>query len=159
MSSHFLFAYFIAYSGIVFWMMTSPDIRFGYPYLLMSLLFPLGSILSTNDKYETVKNGNFHKSVIAISIVGCMYYGTIAINFLKPYSIKAGVLRPFKSIEYEKNNELKSFQYVMLANNIKLYIHDSLHHSINAPLPSCSPYRREIRMRGNKLKDGFKTQP
>ncbi len=156
---YFFLAFCIAYTGIIFWMMTSPDIRFGYHYLLLSLLFPIILLVNQFDKFLNLNKGYFHKTVTAISLVGCIYYGTIAINFLQPYSIQSILIRPFISVEYKKNNDLKSSKFVMLKNNTKLYIHDSLHHSINAPLPSCSPYRKGIAMRGNKLQDGFKTQP
>ena len=159
LTKHFLFAFFISYSGILFWMITSPDIRFGYHYLLLCLIFPLALFWPRKYKWENVNNGYFHKTVIAISVVGCIYYGNIAVDFLKPYSISTCVIKPFISAEYEKNNDLKTFKYVMLTNNTKLYIHDSMHHTINVPLPSCSPYRRGIAMRGNNLQNGFKTQP
>ena len=34
-----LFAFFISYSGIWFWIFTSPDIRFGYHYLISCIVF------------------------------------------------------------------------------------------------------------------------
>jgi hypothetical protein len=143
----------IAYVGVWFWLITSPDIRFGYHYLLPSILLPLLSY---------AKNFSYQRYTqllpYAICLI-CFYYDFTAIKKLQPYSFSQYVVRPLRSPEYYKRNDLNTFQYVMLNNGVKLYIQDSTHHSINAPLPSCYPYNPALRMRGNKLQDGFKTLP
>lgn len=152
-----LFSIFMACSGVWFWVLTSPDIRFGYHYLVPCIVFPSMVILQSGREA-----GNalvFQTIFVMLTVAGCVYYAGIAIRFLQPYTIAACVMRPFKCPEYDKNNALNSFRFVLLNKSIRLYIHDSLHHSINAPLPSCAPYRSGISLRGSKLQDGFKTQP
>jgi hypothetical protein len=146
-------AWLIAYVGVWFWLITSPDIRFGYHYLLPCILLPLLSY-AKNFSYQPYTQ----LLPYAICLI-CFYYDFTAIKKLQPYSFSQYIVRPLKSPEYYKRNDLNSFQYVMLSNRVKLYIQDSTHHSINAPLPSCYPYNPGIRMRGNKLEDGFKTLP
>lgn len=143
--------WFIAYAGAWFWIATSPDIRFGFHYLFPCIFFPL---LAAGKGVEVKQHLLFNVVVLLV----CLYYDYMAIYMLKPYSFSF-VLRPLKSPEYYKNNDKLSFRYVLLNNETKLYIQDSTHHSINAPLPVCYPYRAGIEMRGNKLEDGFKTQP
>jgi hypothetical protein len=145
--------WFIAYVGVWFWLTTSPDIRFGYHYLLPCIIFPLLTY-TKNISYE-----RFTQLLPFVFCIICFYYDFVAIKKLQPYSFSQYVIRPLKSPEYYKRNDLNSFQYVLLNNGVKLYIQDSSHHSINAPLPSCYPYNSGIRMRGNKLADGFKTLP
>ena len=148
-------AFSISYFGIWFWMFSSPDIRFGYHFLVMSIVLPM-LVLLKNVRFQFA---NLNKIFVIITAIACLYYCNMAFHLTKPKPVSASLIRPFKCPEYYKNNDLSSFRYVMLNNNIKLYIHDSLHHSINAPLPSCFPYRTGIVMRGNNLQDGFKTQP
>jgi hypothetical protein len=143
----------IAYVGVWFWLITSPDIRFGYHYLLPCILLPLLSY-AKNFSYQPYTQ----LLPYAICLI-CFYYDFTAIKKLQPYSFSQYVVRPLRSPEYYKRNDLNTFQYVMLNNGVKLYIQDSTHHSINAPLPSCYPYNPALRMRGNKLQDGFKTLP
>ena len=148
-------AFSISYFGIWFWMFSSPDIRFGYHFLVMSIVLPM-LVLLKNVRFQFA---NLNKIFVIITAIACLYYCNMAFHLTKPKPVSASLIRPFKCPEYYKNNDLSSFRYDMLNNNIKLYIHDSLHHSINAPLPSCFPYRTGIVMRGNNLQDGFKTQP
>jgi hypothetical protein len=146
-------AWLVAYVGVWFWLITSPDIRFGYHYLLPCILLPLLSC-AKNFSYQPYTQ----LLPYAICLI-CFYYDFVAIKKLQPYSFSQYIVCPLKSPEYYKRNDLNTFKYVMLSNRVKLYIQDSTHHSINAPLPSCYPYNPGIRMRGNKLEDGFKTLP
>lgn len=153
-----LLACFISYCGIIFWINTSPDIRFGYHFIIPALFFPLLYIA----QQPRMNNLRFHyfgeKLYAVIFIAGCMHYAIIGYNYIKPYSIADVIIKPLKSNEYFKNNRLESFQFVYLNDSIKLFIHDAQHHSINAPLPSCSPYRNGIQLRGTNLQEGFRTQ-
>lgn len=150
-----LTAFFVAYFGIWFWLLGSPDIRFGYHYLVMCIALPVIPLLK-NVRFGFVF---MNRIFIAATIFSVVYYGNMAFNFLRPNPLFGCMVKPYKSPEYYKNNDLNTFKFVMINKNIRLYIHDSLHHSINAPLPSCFPYRPGISMRGNKLQDGFKMLP
>lgn len=141
----------VSYTGIWFWVITSPDIRFGYHYLLPCIFLPL---LTYAESVTHQLRG--YVLPMAVSLV-CVYYGFLAIRMLQPYSLSQYIVYPLKSPVYFRGNDLHTFRYVMLNDSIKLYIHDGNHHSINAPLPSCSPYHAGIRMRGDKLANGFKT--
>ncbi len=146
----------ISYTGVWFWMITSPDIRFGYHYLLPALLFPLFSV---SDNFTFTERSFLKVSMATAVCMICLYHTYHAVTRLRPYMLSQYFYRPLRSPEYFENNDLSSFKYVMLNGSIRLYIPDSSHNSINAPLPVCFPYRKEIKMRGNKLEDGFKTQP
>jgi len=155
-TSCYLLPWLISYIAIWFWLITSPDIRFGYHYLLPCIFFPLFLV----SEGITLKAKPLLTASVSIVIcMICLYHDYHAIKRLQPYRVSEYFYTPLKSPEYYKNNDLSTFKYVMLTNNVKLYIHDSAHHSINAPMPACSPYRPGIKMRGSKLEDGFKTAP
>lgn len=146
-------AWLIAFVGFWFWILTSPDIRFGYHFALMLIVTPLLELpflgkINTDDSKS---------SIIGTSgiILICVYYHFLAFQRLKTFPISQLLSKPLRSEEYSKNNDLSSFKYVMLNDRVKLYIHDSSHHSINAPLPSCSPYHEGLRLRGDGIGDGF----
>jgi hypothetical protein len=141
----------IAYAGLWFWLIGSPDVRFGFPYIISSILFPL---LFFAKRY-LLPNKSFIV-FIPVIVVLCFYYDYKALKMLALYQASDWIYKPLKHPEYLKNNDMKTFKYVLLNNNTKLYIHDSTHHTINAPLPSCAPYREGIRMRGNTLQEGFR---
>jgi hypothetical protein len=151
-----VFKYVIAYSGVIFWMIGSPDVRFGYTFLTLSISIPLIAIAERKQQHLSFKRSNLVFG--AFVFFYCTYYSTTAIRMLKPYSIGEYLVRPLRDTVYFIQNDMATFKYVQLNNTTILYIHDSAHHSINAPLPSCAPYRQGIKLRGNSLQDGFKIE-
>jgi hypothetical protein len=150
-----LVKYVIAYTGVLFWMMGSPDVRFGYTFLVLCILLPLMVLAEKSPTYFSDKR--FYIACQTIVLVYCMYYAATAVKMLKPHNIADFAVKPLRDPVYFRENDLATFRFVLLNENVRLYIHDSAHHSINAPLPSCAPYREGIKMRGNNLQDGFKT--
>lgn len=153
-SSFYLCTWVVAYICLLFWLVTSPDIRFGYHYMLPCLFIPLFAI---NTHRPVNVNRWMYKLSLPVIGIASLYYTYLALQMLQPYPLSRWLFRPLKSPEYYRRNDLSTFKYVMLNNGVKLYIYDdSAHHTINAPLPSCSPYREGIRMRGDKIEDGFR---
>jgi hypothetical protein len=103
------------------------------------------------------KPKQIHLAFTTIVFIYCVYYAGTAVTMLKSHNIADFVVKPLRDPVYFRENDLATFKFVMLNDSVKLYIHDPAHHSINAPLPSCAPYRAGIRMRGNTLQEGFKT--
>ncbi len=152
-SKPYVAAYFIATAGLIFWLIGSPDVRFGYHYMLPILFFPL--LLVASKKSLNI-SGSLLKGFTLVTLLMCGYYAVIAIKMLSPFSPKQYALQPLRSAEYLTNNELSSFNFVMLNDTTKLYFHDRSHHSLNAPLPSSDKFRKGISMRGATLQEGFR---
>ncbi|HEX8334570.1 MAG TPA: hypothetical protein VF622_18240, partial [Segetibacter sp.] len=142
-------------TGVIFWMMGSPDVRFGYSFLVLCIFLPLMFFAEKKSFYFKPKQ--IHLAFTTIVFIYCVYYAGTAVTMLKSHNIADFVVKPLRDPVYFRENDLATFKFVMLNDSVKLYIHDPAHHSINAPLPSCAPYRAGIRMRGNTLQEGFKT--
>ncbi|WP_207492259.1 LIC_10190 family membrane protein [Aridibaculum aurantiacum] len=143
----------VAYLGILFWLIGSPDVRFGYHFMIPVIFFPL--LLLLNNTHKT--GGKISESIYTLAALGmCVYFSYVAARMLAPYTISQYAVKPLKSEEYHKNNDLGSFTFVPLSDSIKLYIHDRHHHSLNAPLPSTDVFRPGVRLRGTTLQDGFR---
>jgi uncharacterized MnhB-related membrane protein len=149
----YLAAYAIAVAGLIFWLLGSPDVRFGYHYMLPIVFFPLFLIASR----KTLSfSGNLSNIFSIVTVLMCCYYCFIAIKMLAPSPVKQYVVKPLRSAEYLSNNDLASFNFVTLNDSVKLFFHDSTHHTLNAPLPSSDKYRKGIGMRGATLQEGFR---
>ena len=98
----------------------------------------------------------------SVAVVICCIYISKTIMMLSSYSVSSYLIKPLMQVDYFKRNDLKSFPKIALTNGVVLYIDDETHNCINAPLP-CFPRHfqsilpAQIKMRGNKIEDGFKT--
>jgi hypothetical protein len=149
--------YLIAYTGVIFWMLGSPDVRFGYSFLVLCIFLPLMFLAEKSSFHFITKK--IHIAFTTIVFIYCIYFAAIAVKMLRLNNIADFAVKPLRDPVYFRENDLASFKFVMLSDSVKLYIHDSAHHSINAPLPSCAPYREGIKLRGRTLQEGFKTIP
>jgi len=148
-----MYVWLVAYAGIWFWIYGSPDVRFGYPFLVACLMLPL---LVLFDKREINSIG---KKVLAIiTVASCFYYCQIAYRMFHQHPLHEWIVKPLLHPEQLKNKDLSTFRYKQLNSKVKLYLHDSTHHCINAPFPCSAEYSSNVVLRGQTIADGFKAQ-
>jgi hypothetical protein len=153
-----VFLFFLSYAAIWFWILTSPDIRFGVIFKLFCIFLPLSGFLKNIGATKLMQ-------IFAgfIIVMAALYYSRMAIGKTPHDLLSKHLILPPRDVFYYKKNDLSTFRYIMLNNNVKLYVYDSMHHSINAPLPVYSAPQRQgidtsvnIQMRGLRIVDGFR---
>ena len=98
----------------------------------------------------------------SVAVIICNNYIIKTIMVLSPYPVFSYLIKPLMQVDYFKRNVLKSFPKIALTNGVVMFIDDETHNCINAPL-LCFPRHfpgilpPQIKMRGNKIEDGFKT--
>ncbi len=142
--------------SITFWICNSPDYRFGYPYLISAVLVLL--LFLTKNKPVRVP---LKLIAAGLAVILCAYYIKHAIAILSPFQIKNYTIKPFRGQQYDQKNDLSNFPSVILNDQVKLYVEDSIHWCNMAPLPCCTPgfYKLspgQIQLRGNNIEDGFR---
>lgn len=147
----------LSFVGLLFWLINSPDYRFGYPYIISLIAVVLFPVLLNKQITSTWKN-----AISFTAVVVCIFYSVKVILMLQPYPISTYIVKPLKQMDYFKRNDLSTFPFINLSNGVVMYIDDEAHNCINAPLP-CFPRHfpgivpTQIKMRGNKIENGFET--
>lgn len=153
-----LIVYLISYIGVWFWILTSPDIRFGIVFKLFCIFIPLSLMVR---KVQLSKP--FQYFAVVAMMMACIYYTRIGFQKIPNKFLSSNLVLPPRDVWYYKNNDLKTFRYIMLNNKVKLYVWDSAHHSVNAPFPVFSTPDRHgidtgvnVELRGEDVQHGFK---
>ena len=142
--------------GIIFWLINSPDYRFGYAYIIAGI----GCVLLYFLKGKK-NNQLLYVTSIIILFAASGYYATRAIRHLEGYSIAKYWLKPMPSSVFRLPHKISTYQYRMLNNDTKLYIEDSLHNWNLVPLPAYMDFgpgitADNIELLGSKIEDGFR---
>ncbi len=153
-SSFFIVSF--AFVGLLFWLVNSPDYRFGFPYIITLITVVLLPLVSPFTMHKSL---SYVVTFVAVCI--CLFYAGKTVTMLSAYPVSSYVIKPLKQMDYFKRNDLASFPTIRLANGVVMYVDDSLHNCINAPLP-CFPKHfpsiqpTQIQMRGERMEDGFR---
>jgi hypothetical protein len=153
-----LIVYIISYIGVWFWILTSPDIRFGIVFKLFCIFIPISLILLK------VRLSLFYQLAgTGVMVIACVYYFMIGYNKIPVNFFSDNLFLPPRDAWYYKNNDLETYRYIILNNKVKLYVWDSAHHSVNAPLPVFSAPERpgidtgvNVELRGVDVQQGFR---
>lgn len=150
--------YITCYIAVWFWILTSPDIRFGIVFKLFCIFLPISCILV---KVRVTRFSEFAGT--CVMVIACAYYMMIGYSKIPKEFISENFFLPPRDEWYYKNNDIKSFRYIMLNDKVKLYIWDSAHHSVNAPLPVFSAPERagidtgvNVALRKTEVQQGFR---
>jgi hypothetical protein len=142
--------------GLIYWVTNSPDYRFGLAYIV-SLIFIAASIIARKNYAR-----KFDKNVpVLFLLCSCAYYSIRSIKVLKHYPLQSYLVKPLRSPDYSWKNDLSTFKFIQMGNNVKLYIDDKDHTCNNAPLPCyITHYEKllpaKVKLRGKSIEDGFK---
>ena len=148
---------FIAiFLGIIFWLVNSPDYRFGYAYITAGLGCVLLYFLKGRKNKQLL-----YATSITILFAAIGYYGARAIRHLEGYSLLKYWFKPMPSSVFRLQHEISTYQYRMLNKETRLYIEDSLHNWNRSPLPAYMHFAptispNDIELRGSKIEDGFR---
>jgi hypothetical protein len=148
--------FFAVFLAIFFWLINSPDYRFGYAYISAGIGCVLLYFLQGRKNNHLI-----HATSIIILFAFCGYYATKAIPHLEGYSIAKYWLKPMPGSVFMLPHKISTYPYRMLNSDTKLYIEDSLHNWNRAPLPAYMNFAptispNDIELRGSKIEDGFR---
>lgn len=152
----------LAFSGFLFGYYMAPDLRFGFGFIICSILlpfimFPIGNKLKAvlNERNTLLLN----KVVPMIFFIGLVWLTFIAgkqINEYKEYqSVSSLLLRP-QAIDNEMKNKDITFTKLRTNNNIDLFYPNNDNRCFDECIP-CMPFWDDrIEMRGTSIEEGFR---
>lgn len=148
-------SFLFCYTSLWFWLLNAPDYRFGYVYIISCLLLTLFYLL------QNVQLSKLHLNLFVFLLGICaVYFSSLSMPYINKLHSNFFLLPP-KDFYYSVKNNIQSFEKKALNNKIELYLGDSLHHCINAPLPCSQDYnkmqnRNNIQARGKNISNGFR---
>lgn len=148
--------FFSALTAIGFWVLNSPDYRFGYAYIIAGMVSFLLYVLHGKQLPSVVKY-----IALMVMYLGAGFYANRAVKHLDGYALAKYWLKPMPAIVFKNTQPLQSYQQRKLNNNVTLFIEDSTHNWNVAPLPAYMNFAPgisagDIEMRGNNIQDGFR---
>jgi len=156
-NKHVFIVWAVIYAGTCFWLINSPEYRFGTVFLSLAFALPLLQLSGTGQK-------SLHSIPVIVTfvLVTAIFIKSCATLFSRPetypFSLKDCWLYPLKDKRYFYKNNKSNFPYTVLNNGVKLYLSDSTHECINTGLPCMSWRYGDIEMRGKTLQDGFRNK-
>lgn len=147
----------VIYIGAWFWLVNSPDYRFGAVFLILSFALPLLQLAGAIQRRAYA----WPFTAAGVIVTAAFIFNGVTI-FIRPevysFGLKDCWLYPLKDKRYFYKNNNTNFPYIILNNGIKLYLSDSMHECINTSLPCMSWRYGNIEMRGKTLQDGFRNK-
>lgn len=155
-----LIPWLIIYTSIWIWIATSAEHRFGSAYLSLAIVLPL--LYLAQGKRATGKLQNMMTPIFFTLFSG--YYLYTGIHQHRAcledrnygFTLHKNWLLPLQNYRSTINNNLADFPYKTLNSGVRLYLSDSSHDCLNAPLPCMSWRYGEIEMRGSRMDKGFR---
>lgn len=145
----------VIYIGAWFWLINSPDYRFGVVFLTLAAVLPFLQLAAIKHQ----RNFTWPVSATYILIVAAFIFNCLTV-FTRPETYRFGIkdcwLYPLKDKRYFYKNNKTNFPYTVMNNGVKLYLSDSAHECINTGLPCMSWRYGNIEMRGPTIQDGFR---
>jgi hypothetical protein len=159
----FVLVWLVVYFGLYYWLVGSPEFRFGNIYIFLAVFLPV--------LYWTyarpLPKGKFNKFN---RVILCAFFVLVTLNYIRGafflrqrylqkfhYGFTArNWLYPLKDYNTTINNDKATFRYKKLNAGVKLYLSDDSHDCLNADLPCLIWNYGEIEMRGDRIEDGFR---
>jgi hypothetical protein len=153
--STILLLWCIVYLACFWWMYNSPEYRFGTCFLIMAFLLPFMAFSYSSSAWNHKLNATVY--VLAMAFL-CAYY-IVTLTRMENFRFETWthyLVMPLKDSRYLHKNNLTDFIRKPLNSDVYLYIADSSHECLNAPLP-CQQWKYgTVEMRGKTLQDGFR---
>lgn len=157
----------LVFIGFLFWLMTAPDFRFAYGFILPMIFIPIYVIISVLDKKLkfSEKSSRLTIKIICIicSMVACcqsvrmLYYQRDPKEIITQLLLKPEPVSRTKELR-EYQNGVKINFMLQKVNNVDLYIPNIETHCLDCPLPCGLDYTGGLEMRGKDIQDGFRTK-
>ncbi|HEY9151778.1 MAG TPA: hypothetical protein VIN60_02750, partial [Anaerolineales bacterium] len=146
LSTGFLIAFFVNYIGLFFWLFTAPIIRFGYAYLLSSIILVSLPFISRFTISSISKPAMVATSLIILAVLFQFYFLTTTVN------LSTLPQRAFLPADY-----YSSQVWSCPIGNAAFYCAQKLGLCSYEAFPCISKPRNNVEMRGASLQDGFRT--
>lgn len=145
----------VAYSGVLFNVLTAPDMRFAFGYLLMAIAIPILLVTTENKKHVYARNALYILTLISLIYLWDSAYG--GVEFYRKRSIRSeiGLLhRPVPINMILKHDQIIFNEYKI--GNTTLSVPQATDRCIDQALPCTPYYNSNLEMRGNEIQDGFR---
>lgn len=148
----------LVFGGFIFWMLTAPDFRFAYGYILPMIFIPIFEIfsqLSVKIRFSE----KFSRSLVMITYIGCLIL--LGSQSLRMIYFQRDTKQPLTQLllKPEPVSRTKELRVkLQKVNNVNLYIPNFMEQCLDCPLPCSSDYTGGLEMRGDSFKDGFRTK-
>ncbi|HUI87830.1 MAG TPA: hypothetical protein VLX61_03805 [Anaerolineales bacterium] len=141
-----MLAFLLNYLGIFFWLFTAPSFRFGYTYLLASIILGGAPVILLFTKLVTNSAATVSISLATLAILFQLY---IVATTTSIRTLPGRVLLP-------ANYSPSSVQFCSISNTT-FYCAQSLGLCNYEAFPCIPKPRTDVEMRGTSLQDGFRT--
>ncbi len=145
----------VAYSGVLFNVLTAPDMRFAFGYLLTAIAIPILLATTENKKHVYARNALYIFVLISLMYLWDSAYG--GVEFYRKRSIRSeiGLLHRPVPINMILKHDQIIFNEYKIGNTI-LSVPQATDRCIDQPLPCTPYYNSNLEMRGDNIEDGFR---
>ena len=134
----------VAYAGVIFWFIAAPDIRFGYGYLIMTLLLVLLPPLYYALRWATLK---FKKTSLLLLLILILYQSSVLVLSLDTKTLTSRLVLPADYVNLPTHP--CNFR------NFEISCADQFSVCGYSPFPCAPNPDPAVAMRGKHFQDGF----